>query len=45
MAFDPKTKKVFLSAAEYVETPASDPSKRPQRTLKPDSFVIVVVSK
>jgi hypothetical protein len=45
MAFDPKTKKVFLSAAEYTETPASDPSKRPQRRIKPDSFVVLVVSK
>src|SRR5712671_836838 len=30
MAFDPKTKNIFLSAAEYLETPATDPSKRPQ---------------
>src|SRR5262249_40865727 len=45
MAFDPKTKKIFLSAAEYIETPASDPSKRPQRRVKPDSFVVLVVSK
>ena len=43
MAFDPKTKKIFLSAAEYVETPAADPSKRPQRTVKPGSFVLLVV--
>jgi DNA-binding beta-propeller fold protein YncE len=45
MAFDPKTKKIFLSAAEYIETPASDPSRRPQRRIKPDSFVVLVVSK
>src|SRR5262249_13059074 len=45
MAFDPKTKKVFLSAAEIIETPASDPSQRPQRRIKPDSFVILVVGK
>ncbi|MCU1272692.1 MAG: hypothetical protein JWO48_123 [Bryobacterales bacterium] len=44
MAFDPKTKKIFLSAAEYLETPATDPSKRPQRTVKPGSFVVLVVS-
>jgi YVTN family beta-propeller protein len=43
MAFDPKTKKIFLSAAEYVETPAADPAKRPQRTVKPGSFVLLVV--
>jgi hypothetical protein len=45
LAFDPKTKKIFLSAAEYVETPAADPSKRPTRTIKPGSFVVLVVSK
>jgi YVTN family beta-propeller protein len=45
MAFDPKTRKIFLSAAEIVETPASDPSKRPQRSIKPGSFVVLVVGK
>lgn len=45
MAFDPKTKKIFLSAAEYVETPATEPGKRPRRTIKPGSFVVVVVGK
>src|SRR5262245_59884304 len=45
MAFDPKTKKVFLSAAEYSETPPSTPGGRPQRTIKPDSFVVLVVGK
>jgi len=45
MAFDPKTKKIFLPAVEYLETPATEPGKRPQRTVKPDSFVIVVVGK
>jgi DNA-binding beta-propeller fold protein YncE len=45
MAFDPKTKKIFLTAAEYQETPNADPSKRPQRTVKPGSFVVLVVGK
>lgn len=45
MAFDPKTKKIFLSAAEYSETPATTPGGRPQRTIKPGSFVILVVGK
>src|ERR1700736_5443464 len=45
LAFDSKTKKVFLSAAEYIETPASDPSKRPTRSVKPGSFVVLVVGK
>ena len=45
MAFDPKTKKIFLPAAEYLETPASEPGRRPQRTLKPGSFTVIVVGK
>src|SRR5262245_31410175 len=45
MAFDDKTKKIFLSAAEYLETPSATPGGRPQRSIKPDSFVVLVVSK
>ncbi len=45
MAFDPKTKQIFLSAAEFVETPAAEPGKRPRRTVKPGSFVLLVVGK
>ena len=45
MAFDPKTKKIFLSAAEYTETPPAQPGGRPTRTMKPGSFVVLVVSK
>lgn len=45
MAFDPKTKKIFLSAAEIVETPATTPGGRPQRSVKPGSFVVLVLSK
>jgi DNA-binding beta-propeller fold protein YncE len=45
MAFDPKTKKVFLPAAEYDQTPAPGAGKRPQRTMKPGSFVLLVVGK
>jgi len=45
MAFDPKTKKIFLSAAEYTETPPVPPATRPQRRIKPDSFVVLVVGK
>jgi len=45
MAFDSKTKKIFLTAAEYVETPATTPNGRPQRSVKPGSFVVLVVSK
>jgi len=45
MAFDTKTGKVFLSAAEFIETPATEPNARPQRRIKPGSFVVVVVGK
>jgi DNA-binding beta-propeller fold protein YncE len=45
MALDPKTRKIYLSAAEYEEVPSSDPAKRPQRTVKPGSFVVLVVGK
>lgn len=45
MAFDPKTRKIFLSAAEYLESPPTTPGGRPQRRIKPGSFVVIVVSK
>jgi DNA-binding beta-propeller fold protein YncE len=45
MAWDPKTKKIFLPAAEYQETPAAEPGKRPQRSMKEGSFVVLVVGK
>ena len=45
MAFDSKTKKVFLTAAEYTETPPATAGGRPQRTIKPGSFVVLVVSR
>jgi DNA-binding beta-propeller fold protein YncE len=45
MAFDPKTKKIFLPAAEYTETPPAQPGGRPTRTQKPGSFTVLVVSK
>src|SRR5499433_1150673 len=45
MAFDPKTKKIFLTAAEYVETPPTPPATRPLRSIKRGSFVVLVVSK
>jgi DNA-binding beta-propeller fold protein YncE len=45
MAFDPKTKKIFLTAAEYNETPPATPGGRPQRSVKPGTFVVLVVGK
>ena len=45
LAFDPKTKKIFLPAAEYQESPAAEPGKRPQRSVKPGTFVVLVVAR
>ncbi|HZF41492.1 MAG TPA: YncE family protein [Blastocatellia bacterium] len=45
MAFDQKTKKIFLPAAEYQETPATEPGKRPTRTMKPGTFAVLIVGK
>lgn len=45
MAFDPQTKKIFLSAAEYMATPAAGSSRRGRRQIKPGSFVVLVVAK
>lgn len=45
MAFDAKTGKIFLPAAEVTVTPATDPAKRPTRTTKPGSFAVLIVSK
>ena len=45
MAFDPKTKKVFLPAIEYQETLATEPGQPPQRSMKPGTFAILVVGK
>ncbi len=43
MALDPKTKKIYLPASEFNETPPTEPGKRPQRTMKPGTFVLLVV--
>ncbi len=45
MAFDAKTKKLYLPAAEFTTTPNADPAKRPTRTMKPGTFVLLVVGK
>src|SRR2546430_192873 len=45
MAFDPKTKKIFLPTADVVEGPPATPGGRPTRTIKPNTFVVLVVSK
>ncbi len=45
MAFDPKTGKIYLPAAEYTTTPGGDPTKKQSRTMKPGSFVVLIASK
>jgi DNA-binding beta-propeller fold protein YncE len=45
MAFDTKTKKVFLPAATVVITPPADPSGKPKRTVTDGSFAVLVVGK
>jgi YVTN family beta-propeller protein len=44
-AFDTKTKRLLLPAAEVETIPATGEGKRPQRRTKPGSFVVLVVSK
>jgi DNA-binding beta-propeller fold protein YncE len=45
MAFDPKTKNIYLLTAEFETVPNADPSKPPQRKMKPGSFTVIVVGK
>ena len=45
MGIDPTMKKIFLPAAEYPMTPNTDATKPPVRTLKPNSFTVLVVGK
>ncbi len=45
MAFDTKTKKVFLPAATVVITPAADPSQKPKRAVTDGTFAVLVVGK
>jgi DNA-binding beta-propeller fold protein YncE len=45
MAFDPKTKNIFLPAAEILEGPPAQPGGRPTRSQKPGSFGVLVVGK
>jgi DNA-binding beta-propeller fold protein YncE len=45
MAFDPKTRKIFLPAGEFTEEPAQEAGKQPRRVVKPGTFVVLVVGK
>ena len=45
MAYDGKSKKIFLPAAEVETTPASDPTQKPKKTVKEGTFAVLVLSK
>lgn len=45
MAFDHMTKKIFLPTAEYQMAPSGEPGKQQRRTVKPGSFVLLVLTK
>jgi len=45
MAFDPKTKNIYLPTADFEFIPDADPKKPPQRRWKAGSFMVLVVAK
>jgi DNA-binding beta-propeller fold protein YncE len=45
MAFDHKTKKIFLPSVEYEMRPNADPTKQPRRVIKPGTFNVLVVAR
>jgi DNA-binding beta-propeller fold protein YncE len=45
MVFDPRTRNIFLPAAEFDMVPASGASKKPQRKIKEGTFGVLVVGK
>ena len=45
MAFDARTKKIFLPMAELETVPSFDPAKPLQRRVKPGSFAVLVVER
>lgn len=45
MAFDPKTKNIYLPTADFEFIPDVDPKKPPQRRWKTGSFQVLVVSR
>jgi YVTN family beta-propeller protein len=44
MAFDSKTGKIFLPAAEVIVEPATDPAQKPKKSIKEGTFSVLVVS-
>jgi hypothetical protein len=45
MAIDPKTKKIFLPAAEFQIIPATEAGGKPTRKMTEGSFALLVVSR
>jgi hypothetical protein len=45
MAFDPKTKQIYLPTAAFEFFSNADPQKPPERRWKPGTFTILVASK
>jgi alkaline phosphatase len=43
MAYDPRTKRVYLPAADVEVIPAADPGQRAQRKILPNTFQVLVV--
>ena len=43
MAFDPKTRKIFLPAATVVVTPGADATQKPKRSVTAGTFAVLVV--
>ncbi|HEX9392063.1 MAG TPA: hypothetical protein VF928_12185 [Usitatibacteraceae bacterium] len=44
MALNPKNHDIYLVSAEFDEAPATPGQRRPRRTMRPDSFTLIVVS-
>lgn len=42
LALDPKTKKIYLSTAQYEEKPAATPEAKPRQVMTPGSFTVLV---
>jgi alkaline phosphatase len=43
MAYDPRTKRVYLPAADVEVIPSADPAQRPQRKILANTFQVLVV--
>jgi len=44
MAFDPKTRRIYLSSGDIEVVPAASASERPQRNIVANSFKVLVVA-